>query len=50
MAVLYLQVEELKATNKMLLEKVIAQVQPTPAKHAPCLDGQPLRRTRTTPM
>ncbi|CAL5224566.1 g7271 [Coccomyxa viridis] len=49
-AELEVQVEELKATNKMLLEKVIAQVQPAPAKHAPCLDGQPLRRTRTTPM
>ena len=44
------QVEELKAANKVLLEKVIAQVQAPPARHAPCLDGQPLRRTRTTPM
>lgn len=49
-AELEVQVEELKAANKVLLEKVIAQVQPPPPKHAPCLDGQPLRRTRTMPM
>jgi hypothetical protein len=42
------QVEQLKAANRELLEKVIAQCAPPPAAHTPVLGGEPLRRTRTT--
>ena len=44
------QVEELKAANRELLERVIAHCQPPPAPHVPMLEGEPLRRTRTTPL
>lgn len=44
------QVEELKAANRELLERVIAHCPPPPAAHVPTLNGEPLRRTRTTPL
>ncbi|BDA49485.1 probable ABSCISIC ACID-INSENSITIVE 5-like protein 2 [Coccomyxa sp. Obi] len=44
------QVDELKQQNRELLEKVIAHCQAPPAAHLPTIGGQPLRRTRTTPL
>ncbi|EIE19095.1 hypothetical protein COCSUDRAFT_67968 [Coccomyxa subellipsoidea C-169] len=49
-ATLEQQVDELKQQNRELLERVIAHCQPPPAAHVPTLEGQPLRRTRTTPL
>ena len=44
------QVEELKAANRDLLERVIAHCPPPPDPNAPSVEGFPLRRTRTTPL
>lgn len=44
------QVEQLKAANRSLRERVIRQAAAPPDPHAGRLDGQPLRRTRTTPL
>lgn len=45
-----LQVEDLRRENKDLLEKVIKACPPPDPKHMPVVDGEALRRTRTTPM
>ncbi|KAK9822939.1 hypothetical protein WJX74_006673 [Apatococcus lobatus] len=44
------QVEDLRRENKDLLEKVIKACPPPDPKHMPTVDGEALRRTRTTPM
>jgi hypothetical protein len=44
------QVEELKTTNRDLLEQVISHCPPPEPAHTPALGGEPLRRTRTTPL
>ena len=42
--------EELKTINRELLEQVISHCPPPLPTHAPLLEGEPLRRTRTMPL